>query len=115
MIHSHSVASGPDTIELYWSQPKFPPERYQLMYVCTIKPSCMLSHDANHFVMTKTLNLSSDTTYVTISDLHPSSNCILILLAVYNPASIDSGIAIAGSTLDGDAKYIKSGQHCFNL
>ena len=111
MISSHSVASGPGNVKLNWTPPKFEPERYQLNYVCTMKPTCTPRNDTNHYIMTKTQNVSSDTTSVTISDLPPSSICMLILLAVYNPASIDTGIVISGTTLDEDTRNIVSGLH----
>ena len=109
MIRSHSVASGLDSVKLNWTHPKFRPERYQLNYVCTMKPTCTPRNDTNHYITTKTQNLSSDATSVTIPDLRPSSVCMLILLAVYNPASIDSGIAITGTTLNEDGWETKSG------
>ena len=109
MIRSHSVASGPHYVELNWIHPKFQPERYQLKYVCTSKPTCTPSHDTNNYVMAKARNLSSDTTSVTIPNLRQSSICLLFLLAVYNPASIDSGITILGTTSDEDTMKINSG------
>ena len=44
MIRSHFVGSGPDYVQLNWTHPKFQPERYQLKYVCTMKPTYMPSH-----------------------------------------------------------------------
>ena len=113
MIRSHSVASGPDYVKLNWTHPKFQPERYKLKHVCTMKPTCTPRNATNQYITTKTQILSSDTTSVTIADLRPSSICMLILLAVYNPASIDSGIAITGTTLDEDGREINSGLHNF--
>ena len=109
MIRDHSVAPGPHYIELNWCLPKFRPERYQLQYVCTMKPTCTRDYAENNYVITKAQNLSSDSTSVTISDIRSSSICMLILLAVYNPASIDTGIAITGTTLDEDPRKISPG------
>ena len=109
MIISHSVAPGPDYIHLKWTHPNFRPEKYKLKYVCTLKPTCTPSHDINDYIMTNAQDLCSDTTSVTISDLHPSSNCMVFLIAVYNPASIDSGITITGTTLDEDTRKINPG------
>ena len=109
MIRSHSITSGPHYIELNWCDPKFLPERYQLKYVCTMKPTCTTGHGKGNYVMTKAQNLSSDSTSVTISDIRSSSICMLILLAVYNLASIDSGIAITGTTLDEDPRKVNPG------
>ena len=109
MIHAHSVASGSDYVELNWTRPNFQPERYQLKYVCTSKPMCTFSDDINNYIRTQAQNLSSDTTFFTILNLRPCSICMLFLLAVYNPASIDSGLAITGSTLDRDVRNVSSG------
>ena len=109
MIGDHSVAPGPHYIELNWCLPKFLPERYQIKYVCTMKPTYTPDHSENNYVMTNTQNLSSDSTSITISDIRSSSICMLILLAVYNPASIDTGIAITGTTLDEDPRKISPG------
>ena len=109
MIYSHSIASGPDYVQLKWSRPNFQPERYQLMHVCTLKPTCTPGHGINNYVMTKMQNLTSNTTSVTIPNLRPSSICILFLSAVYNLASIDSGITTLGTTLDEDRRKTNSG------
>ena len=111
MILSHSVASGPDYVKLNWTSPKYGPEMYmyQLKYVCTLKPIYMPSNDTVNYVTTRTQTLSSDITSFSISDLNPRSICILILLTVYNPASIDTGIAITGATLDEDTRKTNSG------
>ena len=114
MIRSHSVTSGTNYITLKWTHPRFQPERYQLKYVCTMKSTCVPIQDTNHSIIIKTQNLTSNTTLFTISDLRPASICILTLLAVYNPASIDKGITITRTTLDGASK-IYSGQLSFIL
>ena len=108
MIRSHSVSSGPDYIKLKWTSPKYRPERYQLQFVCTTKPTYTLSNDTMNNVTTKTHTLISDTTSFTISALRRSI-CILILVAVYNPASIDKGIVISGATVDEDTSKTKPG------
>ena len=113
MIPSHSVAFGQDYVMLNWTHPRFQPEKYQLNYVCTMKPTCIPSQETNHSFITKTQNLSSDTTSVTIPDIRPSSICMLFLLAVYNPASIDSGITITGTTVDEHAMNVNSGLNYF--
>ena len=101
-IGTHSLASGFDFVELNWTQPKFLPERYQLMCVCVTKPSRTPSPYSNDSVLTIKQNLSSDTTSIRVSHLRPSSKCMLFLLAVHNPASIDSGIMVTGATSDVD-------------
>ena len=99
MIHAYSLATGLDNIELNWTTPKFLPERYQLKYLCTMKGSTKYKAGKINYIVNKTKNLSSATTSIIISDLHPSELCRVILLAVYNPASNDLGIAFEGVTL----------------
>ena len=102
MIHTHSLAFGLDYVELTWNHPMFLPQRYKLNYLYNKKSTCTASHDMNPSVTTKEQTFNSDTSSVRISDICPNSVCVLILLAVYNPASIDSGIVITGKTLQED-------------
>ena len=99
MIRAYSLAPVLDYIELNWTNPKFLPERYQLKYMCTMKRTAKYKPGNTNYIVNKTKNLSSVTTSVIISDLHPSSICTVILLAVYNPASTDTGIAFKGVSL----------------
>ena len=102
MIRTYSFASGSDYVQLNWIHPKFLPEKYQLHYACRME-TCSTNHEKNYSILASTQNLSSNTTFVRISNLRPSSNCSLFLLAVYNPASIDSGIVITGKTAEEQA------------
>ena len=115
MIRSHFVGSGLDFVEVNWTRPKHLPERYQLSYLCTAKPPCTLKKDRSNYETRRMRNLSSDCNSVKIPDLRPNSICILILLAVYNPASIDAGLAILGAVLDEDARNTctTSGQYIY--
>ena len=99
MILSHSIDSGKDFVELRWI-PRFEPERYQLKYVCAPKPTRMPNRDNDYYVITNTRHLNSSTTSSRVSNLPLDSICMFFLLAAYNPASIDTGIAITGTTLD---------------
>ena len=99
MIQGYSLATGLDYIELNWTYPKFLPERYQLKYMCTMKRTAKYKPGNTIYNVNKTKNLSSVTASVIISDLHPSSICTVILLAVYNLASTDTGIAFNGVLL----------------
>ena len=74
----------------------------------TSKPS----QDSNHSINAKTQNVSSNITSFTISGLLPSSIYLLTLLAVYNPASIDTGIVITATTLSATWK-IYTGLYSF--
>ena len=109
MIRLHSLVSGSDYINLNWTRPEFLPGMYQLKFAVTMKPLRTSIHNMNDSVVAKTLNLSSTTTSVNISGLRPSSICKINLLAVFNPASIDSGITILGTTLDEGTRKINSG------
>ena len=100
MIHIYSIISGLNYVELNWTHPKFLPQKYQLKYMFTMKARRTSKNVKKKRRMTRTKNLRYDTTSTRISDLCPSSNYTLILVAVYNPASIDSGIKIEGCTLD---------------
>ena len=102
MIRLDSFVSGLDYFKLNWTHPKFLPEKYRLNYFCTVKPTSTIKHGKNNSFMENAQNLSSNTTSVRISELRPNSICMVFLLAVYNPASIDSGIAITGMTSSGD-------------
>ena len=90
MIRSHSVDFGPDYVRLNWPPPKFAPLMYQLKYMVTMKPTGIPNNRTHDHTMPKAKILSSETTSVIL----PSSRCMLNLLAVFNPASIDAGIDI---------------------
>lgn len=98
MIRGHFMASGSDYVELIWTRPKFLPEKYQVTYTCTVMTRFTPNDDKKNRITSNTQYLSSGTTSFRISDLCPRSICTLILLAVYNRASIDSGITITGTT-----------------
>ena len=102
MICTHSLSTGSDYIKLNWSRPKFLPEKYLLhvQYASTLKPRCTFKNERKKYFKENAQCLTSNTTSVRISDLRPSSVCTLLLLAVYNPASIDLGIVIRGKTSD---------------
>ena len=99
MIHIYPLATGLDYIKMNWTNPRFSPERYQLKYLCTMKGISKYQAGQIIYIVNMTKNLSSTTTSVIISDLYPSRICTVILLAVYNPASNDKGIAFEGVTL----------------
>ena len=100
MIRHYSVSTGSNYVELKWTYPMFLPERYQMKYMCgmKLKATSTPNLDMKIHLVKSAQSLSRDTTSVRLSDLRPGSICVLILVAVYNPASIDAGITIAGST-----------------
>ena len=98
MIQAYFLSNGSDYVEIHWTYPKFLPERYQLKYMCALKAISRSEEEENDYLVSNIRNLTSDTTLVRVTDLPPRSFCVLVLLAVYNPASIDSGIVITGTT-----------------
>ena len=109
MIHSHNLTYGSDYVELHWTHPKFLPERYKLKYMFTMKHTCTPNYDRNIYETRDTQSLTTDTNSFRISGLRPSSICKLNLVAVYNPASIDSGIEITTTTPDEDTSKRNNG------
>ena len=109
MIQACSLARGLDYLKLIWTNPKFLPERYQLKYMCVVTVTSMFKNVTENFILEETKNLSSVTTSTKISGLLPNITCTLKLLAVYNPAGIDSGIALTGATLHDHASKRNSG------
>ena len=99
MIQDYSLATGLEFVELNWTRPSFLPERYQLKYMCTMRGTSENEIVNDTYIFAKTKSLCSVATSARMSDLLPSYICTVILLAVYNPASIDSGIEIKGVTL----------------
>ena len=99
MIHLHSLVTESNYVKLNWTRPKFLPEMYQLKFAVTMKPIYASIQETSDSVVTKTVNLSSEITSVKISSLLPRSICTMNLLAVFNPASIDSGLAITGTAV----------------
>ena len=104
MIRGYSLASGSDYYEINWNQPRFLPERYQVTcwYNCTMKATSGFKYGMKNYVIISQHYLSSVATSFRISNPHMRSSWMLILLAVYNQASIDSGIAIAKTSLAED-------------
>ena len=96
MIRRYSLSFGFGYFEINWTKPRFLPEWYEAThhYICTMKTT-----PAFKYVITNQHYLSSGTTSFRISNLCIRSAWKLILKAVYNPASIDSGISITGPTL----------------
>lgn len=99
MIREFRSSPIEDAILIMWIRPKYEPEKYNLAY------SCKLKHDVTDYIPTTSLVLDSRKVHHTIPDLRQDSICTISLLAVYNPASIDSGITIKGKTSEeGKAK-----------
>ena len=104
MIHAYSLATGLDYVEVNWTHPRFLPESYQLKYRCAVKVTSNYKAVNKIYITGRTKNLTSDSISFRIFNLRPGSTCTLILLAVYNPASIDSGVVITGNTDEQPSK-----------
>ena len=106
MIPAYFLTSGSDYVEVIWTPPKYLPRSYlcQIMHVCTLMATSMPKHDIKSYVVTNTQSLSSGNTSIRILDLCPNSTWMLILLAVYNRASIDTGIVATGTTPERTSK-----------
>ena len=98
MIPEYSVSTGRDHVELKWTNPKLLPESYQVKYMCGVKATSTPSLGMKIYLVKNIQSLNPDTNSVRLSHLRQGSTCVLILIAVYNPASIDAGITIAGIT-----------------
>ena len=99
MITKCSFTSASNYVELAWESPPHQPARYELTYLCIITSTCLRKSDLVVFPDTRFLKLSSESTFISISDLRPDSLCVLKLLAFYNSASIDPGMVITFKTL----------------
>ena len=99
MIPSCSLTSGSDYFELMWKSPQYRPEIYERTYLCINLLTCLHNCSVADFIRPKVSILHSNSTSFSIRDLRPDSVCVLKLVAVYNPASIDSGIVITSKTL----------------
>ena len=94
MIPTVSYTSGSDYIQFNWNYPKYRPEIYEVKYACMMKRA----HKNDDFIKTKTQYMNLRCNSFRISGLRPDSTCVLNLVTVYNPASIDPGIVITAST-----------------
>ena len=85
MIRNVSVTAGDDFIHITWSAPKILPTSYQVYF------SCCLIHTGTEYMQVK-LEASPFYTMLIVDQLFLGSRCVITLLAIYNPASIDDGI-----------------------
>ena len=93
MIKLEPAVCGSDFVHLKWKIPKYLPDRYRLRY------SCKLSMQVNHYIQATIENIMCNSIGLKISGLNPQSTCVLTVFAIYNPASIDSGITVILKTL----------------
>ena len=96
---SFTFTSGLNYVHLTWTRPKYLPEIYELKHVCITEPKCRHDDNSTDFIKASVKYLSCDSGSFRLSDLCPSTKCVLNLVAVYNAAGIDSGIVITVRTL----------------
>ena len=101
MISNVSVTSGFDYVELRWNIPRYPPERYKVTYLCSINCTWISNCGIDRIVNLTTSNkhVTPKNNFIKLPKPTPKCICTLKLVAVYNPASIDSGIVITYKAL----------------
>lgn len=110
MIPNCSLTSGSDYVELMWNSPQYPPSTYKVTYLCIINCTWMPNRGIDRIVNLTTSNLTSEDTSIRVRKLNSKSICTLKLVAVYNPASTDSGIAIIYKTPTGNTSKFTFGR-----
>ena len=95
MIKNVSTTAGADFIQMIWSKPKIAPDSYR------VNIACWLMHTKTIYVRV-TVEASPLDKMLTIDKLIPGSRCVITLHAIYNPASIDDGIARTISTVNSN-------------
>ena len=89
---------------MMWNSPQYHPEKYELTCLCFANPTCSAESCSERIVVnTKILNLSSDSTSVRLLGFRTYRVCVLKLVAIFNPASIDSGIVFTAKMLAANA------------
>ena len=97
MIKNVSVTAGADFIQMIWCTPKIAPSSYR------VNVSCWLMYTKTKYVRMTVEETPLDT-MLTVDKLIPGSRCVITLYAIYNPASIDDGIARTISTLNSSVR-----------
>ena len=93
MVKNLKTLGGSDYVELTWDRPHYDPTKYEVTY------SCKLIGREVDYISSRTQILDSNLTNYRVHNLPQDTICSLILLAVYNQVSIDSGIAVTAKTL----------------
>ena len=92
MTTFNEVISGANQLEVSWTIPTYFPYYYMQTASCTLL--CDEGTYYLHEVLIPGRQYSN-----TINELEPGSVCLIKQLAIYNPASIDSGIGLVAHTL----------------
>ena len=94
-----------DRFQISWHTPTYVPSSYKLSY------SCKLIHSESEYTKRKE-NLPFSFTSIVVGDLQPGSECVVTLVAVYNPAAIDTGITVTITTLEARKSEWFSSNKC---
>ena len=92
MTTFYQILPGVNDLVIHWIEPQYPPIEYKQIISCKL----LCDHSTYHLaeaIVGRTVQ--SSTTLV----LKPGSVCLINLIAMYNPASIDPGIGISTHTL----------------
>ena len=85
-IKNVKVVYALDVLQFEWSNSREPTTEYQLSIVCMTVPSGIVYIEEDH-------SIPGDHIHFLVPSIQASSRCETIFFAVYNPASIDYGIA----------------------
>lgn len=92
MIQPYQNYEGYDSFAIRWNRPLYQPSHYEYSVSCKVQ--CAERH---YFSLVKEV-LPSVHSSITVAELLPRSICEVTLIAVYNPASLDPGIALIATT-----------------
>ena len=85
MVKNVLVTAGVEFVDIFWSTPTLLPMSYKVNIIC------QLLHNGIEYKRVKIAAAPQDTV-LNVPSLLPGSHCMVTLQAIYNPASIDSGI-----------------------
>ena len=86
-------------LQFEWTKPSQPPTGYLLSILCMVVPSGEVYMEEDH-------RIHRGQIHSVVRSIQASSRCEAIFFAVYNPASIDHGIAYT-LLIQPASKYLK--------
>ena len=97
MVSELEYQAASTFITLKWRGPIFPPYRYMQHTICQMWYESQITYLDQRIVLQRIAKGS------VVDKLIPASPCTITLFAIYNRASIDSGLTVKVSTLgDGE-------------
>ena len=91
LVKNLRTLRGFDHVALRWDSPQYEPASYEVRY------SCKAVGKEVSFISNFTEMLESNATQFLLTNLPQDIRCTLTLIAIYNPASIDTGITVSVS------------------